>query len=97
MTYAALAALASDPDFLARVAACAIEQQIQGTGDLAGMDPYAWADRYRWEVAAAPGFAVSYQYALDTGVERPGNDAGVITDAQILAVVQPLVTPPEGP
>ena len=54
----------------------------------ATLHPTAWADQNQWQIAAAPGFAEAYQYALDTGVENPGNDPAVITDAQILAAVQ---------
>ena len=42
-------------------------------------------------MAASPGFADAYEYALNTDVERPGNDPAVITDGQILAAVQALV------
>ena len=51
-----------------------------------------WATEHIWRVAASPGFADAYQYALNTNVERPGNDPAVITDAQILATVQYMLS-----
>jgi hypothetical protein len=52
------------------------------------LHPTAWADQNQWQIAAAPGFADQYQYALESGVPNPGDDPAVITDAQVLAAVQ---------
>ena len=83
MSYASQALLSSDGHFRSRIASCvAVEDP---TSDL---HPTAWADQNQWQIAAAPGFAEAYQYALDTGVPDPGNDPAVITDGQILAAVQ---------
>lgn len=68
-----------------RIAACA-QQEI----DLMDQPATEWAAQNIWEVAAAPGFADKYEYALATGVPRPGNDESVISDAEILSVVQPM-------
>ena len=78
MTYHAGAALGDDEDFWRRVAFCS---QVEGLG-------WDWGHANRYAVAASPGFADSYQYALDTGVENPGKDQAVISDAQILSAVQ---------
>jgi hypothetical protein len=80
--FAHQADLSTDGDFRQRIAACAATQPI---GDL---HPTAWADAQQWAIAAAPGFADAYAYACETGVERPGRDAAVITDEQLLAAVQ---------
>lgn len=88
MSYSSLAALASDGAFRDRVAACAAEQQTQAGADLGGLHPTAWADQNLWQIAASPGFADAYQYAIDSGVQDPGGSAEVVTDAQILAAVQ---------
>ena len=85
MSYSSQAALSADFDFLVRVAACA-QQEIT----LNGIPAVQWAGENIWEVAAAPGFADKYEYALATGVPRPGNDSTVISDADILSVVQPM-------
>lgn len=90
MTYSSLAALANDGDFRQRVSACAAEQEAQAGANLE-IHPTAWADQNLWQLAAAPGFADAYQYALDTGIERPGFDPAVITDEQILAAVQAVL------
>ena len=93
MPYASQAALSKDTDFISRIAACAA---VEAPKD---RSPLEWAHQNVWWVAAAPGFADSYEYALnsDPPVERPGNDPAVITDAQILSAVQAVIaegTPP---
>ena len=95
MSYSSQAELSRDPDFLSRVAACAAVEVPKPNS------PTDWANQNIWWIAAAPGFADSYEYALNTDVERPGNDPAVVTDAQIGAAVQALLaeqaTPPEEP
>lgn len=85
MSYSSQAALSRDGDFMLRIAACA--QQEITLNEQSAID---WATENIWEVAAAPGFADKYEYALATGVPRPGNDESVISDAEILSVVQPM-------
>jgi hypothetical protein len=84
MSYSAQALLAADTDFRDRVAACAAVE-IPHTHQ-----PMTWAAEHIWWIAAAPGFADAYTYALANNVERPGNDPAVITDAQILSAVQAI-------
>lgn len=84
MGYAEQALLSSDSDFLARTAACAAVE-VDRTHQ-----PTQWAKDHIWWIAAAPGFADAYASAVAGGVERPGNDPAVISDAQILSVVQAL-------
>ena len=90
MTYFAQAALSRDADFLSRVAACAAIEVARPNS------PTDWANTNIWWVAAAPGFADAYTYAVETDVERPGADPAVISDGQILAAVQALIQPVEG-
>ena len=78
--------LSNDPDFVARISACAAEQETQAGADLGGSPPPVWASDHQWQIGAAPGFADAY--AIETGVERPGKDPGVIPDADLLAAVQ---------
>lgn len=82
--YADIAALANDLEFRMRVTACAASEGES--------QPELWAQTYRWQMAAQPGFGEAYASALASGVERPGNDPAVITDPQILAAVQSLST-----
>ena len=49
------------------------------------------ADAIQWQVAASPGLADAYTYAVETDVPDPGNDPAVITDAAILAAVTALL------
>ena len=72
--------LGNDQDFMNRVGFCA---EIEGYG-------FDWGIDNRMQVAAAPGFADAYAYALQTGVEFPGRDESVISDLQILGAVQEL-------
>lgn len=73
--------LAYDTDFNQRVTACVSNEDRT-------VDPVAWADAYRWAIAAAPGFADAYASALAGNVEHPGRDESVISDPQILSAVQ---------
>ena len=87
MSYFAQATLARDPDFLSRVAACAAVENPDRT-----IQPTKWAEDHIWWMAAAPGFADAYEYAILNGNEAPGRDPAVITDGQILGAVQQILT-----
>lgn len=82
MSYLTQAALADDEWLLRRVTACAVLEGIPS--------PDGWAYQHRWELSAQPGWDAAYEYAVNSKVERPGADGGVIQDAQILAAVQAL-------
>lgn len=86
MAYSDQALLAVDSDFHQRISAC---YAVEGPKT---HQPTSWASDHIWWLAAAPGFADAYAYALATGVERPGNDPAVITDPQILSAVQALLS-----
>lgn len=88
MAYSDVAALAADYDFQLRVAACV------ATEDASVSSPPGWAADHAWQVAASPGFGDAYASAVAGGIERPGNDPSVISDAQILSAVQPLLATP---
>jgi len=90
MAYSDQSLLSQDSDFAQRIAACAAVEAPKTH------QPLQWAVDHVWWIAASPGFADAYAYALATDVERPGNDPAVITDAQILASVQALLTEEEG-
>jgi hypothetical protein len=81
MAYFDQAQLSQDYDFQQRIAACAAVERPDE-------DPQTWAGAHQWRIAAAPGFADKYASALAGGVERPGADASVIADGEILAAVQ---------
>lgn len=85
MAYMDQAQLSQDRDFQQRLAACGATEN-----ELDGVDALSWATAHQWEVAAAPGFADAYASALAAGVEHPGADPSVISDAQILSAVQAL-------
>ena len=86
MAYWDLSQLAFDADFTLRTAACY-------ASETASPDPNSWAAAHMWQVAAAPGFADAYASAVAGEVPNPGRDAAVISDAQILSAVQPLIEP----
>jgi len=85
MAYWDLSQLAFDSDFTLRIAAC-YGSETQAP------DPNSWASQHAWTIAASPGFSDAYASAIVGGVENPGRDASVISDAQILSAVQPLIT-----
>ena len=80
MAYWDLYLLTFDADFYARTEAAAASE--------GAADPAQWADDNRWGVAAAPGFADKYASALAGGVQTPGRDQAVISDAELLSAVQ---------
>ena len=86
MAYYDVSLLAVDQDFRARIAACASTEGLPEK-----MHPIYFADQFQWEIAGAPGFGDAYASALAADVERPGADPSVISDAQILSVVQPII------
>jgi hypothetical protein len=85
MAYWDLSQLAFDPEFSLRIAAC-YETETQAA------DPNSWAVMHAWQVAGAPGFSDAYASAVAGSVPNPGRDPSVISDAQILAAVQPLIS-----
>ena len=80
-----LAHLSDDGNFLARCAAC------YATQPGAQLDAWEWAAVHKWALAASPGFSDAYAYARETGVQDPGGDPAVITDAAILAATQAVI------
>ena len=84
MAYSDVALLSADNDFIARTRA-AVAQEGEA-------DPVQWSNDHQWQMAGMPGFGDAYSSALVSGVVRPGNDQGVISDPQILAAVQSLRT-----
>lgn len=97
MAYYDLALLQQDQDFRQRVAAAySLELVADGTLPAGNNDPWSWVSTNAWAIAAAPGFADAYAYALaaDPPNPAPGKDPGVITDGMILAAVQAILAPP---
>jgi len=93
MGYFEVSQLAADTDFLNRVAACYAAETPLGEG----VEPPLWATEHSWDMASAPGFGDAYASAVAGGIERPGANPSVITDAQILSAVQAIMiaeTPP---
>jgi hypothetical protein len=73
-----------------RVTACAQEQADAASVDIG--DPEVWAEEHSWEYAMAPGWISKVESALVNGVLDWGNDPAVISDSDILAWTQPVVT-----
>jgi hypothetical protein len=82
MAYYDVSLLSADNDFLQRCSAC---------GATEGMtDPWTWTVSHQWELAATPSFGDKYAYAIAMGIQNPGRDQSVISDAEILSAVQAL-------
>jgi hypothetical protein len=79
-----------DLDLRYRITACAA-QELAAVGNKQAATPQYWVDAHLWQLVVSPGWPEAYSYAVSTNVVRPGWDPGVITDAMILAAVQPLV------
>lgn len=88
MAYLTVATMAENRALRSRVAACAAQEQSLGAP--VDGDPTDWAYRERLTWAAAPGWSDAWESAEAGGVEDPGRDPGVITDAMILSRVQEI-------
>lgn len=91
MAYADQALLSQDPDFINRLAAAAVVEVPDLDVELGAV---GWSVRHVWFIAAAPGFADDYASAIAGGVPRPGNDQGVISDAELLTALQAYLAAP---
>jgi len=86
--------IASDQDMRNRVAMAYADESDPGYHPDVSGSPYAWSNGNAAYWASAPGWAEAWESALANGVENPGADPGVITDAMILSQVQAMVTEP---
>lgn len=85
MSYLTQSTIAADQHIHERVAQCAAQEDAPG-------DPDTWAFDHRRDLAAAPGWSEAWESAVAGGVEDPGADEAVITDAMILSQVQAMLT-----
>lgn len=94
MTYAHIAAITESPALFKRIKACAAEQKAAGPGAL-----QQWVFDHLWLIAASPSWADKWAYALaaNPDLEDPGAEEAVITDADILTVVQGIVVGESAP
>ena len=90
MGYSDVAALAADNDFQLRVSACIA---VETADEVEPPNAPIWAADHAWQMAAQPGFGDAYASAVAGGVPRPGHDPSVISDPQILAAIQSIVSP----
>ena len=87
MSYLTQNEIAESRDMVARVAQCAA---TEGHPD---PDTWTYGTRRKW--AAAPGWDLAWESALESHLEEgylPGADETVITDGMILAQVQPMLS-----
>lgn len=83
-----VSSLQADNDFALRTTAAYATQTI---GSATHDDPPAWQAAHSWDMAAQPGFGDAYASAVVGGVQRPGQDPAVISDAQISSAVASLL------
>lgn len=91
MAYISIVAMAGSPSLAARIAASAADEGQS--------DPVGWTTSNIWRIVAADqGWADAWDYAVANATDDDNPDTGkrpgVINDAMILAVVQPLVQTP---
>lgn len=85
MSYLSISKCVADNDFQNRVIACVADE---------GHNPQNIAPDLFWQVAAANDIEAAYESALAAENPSPGGDESVISDAMILGVVQPIISPP---
>lgn len=90
MSYTTINMCANDQAMLDRITACAAQEG-------ADQPEYEMSVNLRWPVATYTEIAEAYEYAVNEENPNPGGDPGVVTDAMILAVVQPILHPPPPP
>jgi hypothetical protein len=79
VSYWDIAEMAQNLDLQARIFAAGAQEQVAVAGNML-------------RICSAPGWADEWASAVAGGVERPGKDAAVISDSEILAAVQALAT-----
>lgn len=86
-SYSSIAHITATPPFQDRLTACAAQQGVE--------DPATWVWNHRWVLASMPGWGGKVDYWQDANPEEPADgwatDEAVISDADILAAVQPMV------
>jgi hypothetical protein len=91
MTYNSVGKIASSMGMNRRISAAAAQE---GTQENAQM----WTMNHIWQIAGSPGWAEAWESAEASATDNTNPDIGarddVVTDAMILAAVQPLVNPP---
>jgi hypothetical protein len=87
MSYTTVYQCANDDEFLARLMAAAAQEGHDNP-------EYAASALLRWPVSSASDIASAYEFAVNSSNPSPGGDPTVITDAMILAKVQPILNPP---
>lgn len=89
MSYQAIMSMAQSGALRERVMACAAEQ-----GEA---DPPGWSTTNMWKIAASPGWADKWSYAVDALTVNQNPELGartdVISDEDILAAVQAVLHP----
>lgn len=86
MTYNTLATMQGDHSLYRRLVACAAEQGEP--------HPDQWVMERIWKIVVTPGWAAKWESAAAAEIEDIGANEGVITDYDILSVVQILRMPP---
>ena len=95
MSYDTIGRMATSQSLGNRISAAAAQEGATGAISM-------WMMEHVWQVVASPGWAAAWESAEQTLTDNQNPDIGarndVITDAMILAAVQPIVTaPPETP
>lgn len=88
-SYLAISQIANDEWMLERMTAAAVQQTTLGNINV-GTNPQVWISEQRYVWACSPSWGEKWSSALAGGIEEPGKDESVITDADILTTVQHL-------
>ena len=89
MSYNSAADMHEDEYLNKRLIACASEQDKGDPGDGA-LQASNWVNIHKWDIVNAPGWSAKWDTARVNGNVAPGADSSVITDEDILAVIQPM-------
>jgi len=83
MAYATTAQITQSTALMQRLIACAAEQKK--------VKPYQnWVLDRIWDIAVSPGWSAKWESAVASENPDPGADPAVISDQDILGVIQPM-------
>ena len=89
MSYNTISTMKDDPLLRQRIVACAAQER-ESRGQTYP-DHEAWVAAHIWTFVTHQDWVNAYAYAVATNVPDPGSNESVVTDAMILAGVQPVV------
>ena len=91
MSYSTVVEIQQSRSLMDRCTAAVAEEITSGSTEGDSKFSNQWVSERSWDLASTPGWFDKWESAVAGGIADPGANAGVITDADILARVQQLL------